>query len=205
MAVIGFAGHAQHGKDTAAQALVNEFGFKTVAFADPVRRGLLALDPYVECSYLVYKGMHESGLPVPNCYERLSDLVRRHGWDVVKKLPEVRRLMQRYGTEAGRDIHGYDCWVNLMDSWLDDAKGDIAITDVRFDNEADLIHEFGGYVYYIFRPQYDNGLSAHRSEPESFEWADKTILNTGTVNDLQSKVIIQFLQDYEMEWTAKAV
>jgi hypothetical protein len=198
MTLVGFAGLAQHGKDTAAQFLVSELGFKPVAFADPVRRGLLALDPYVECIYLIYKGMHEAGLPVPQYWERLSVLVAKYGWDVVKQLPEVRRLKQRYGTEAGRDIHGYDCWVNLMREILDNEESDVVVTDIRFDNEAGLINEYGGRVYHIWRPNFDNGLSEHRSEPMDFSWADTKLENSGTVEHLRRLVLTQVIDDFQL-------
>lgn len=205
MVVVGFAGRAQHGKDTAAQALVKTHGFLPVAFADPVRTGLLALDPYVECGHLHYGAMAEQGIPVPCHYERLSDLVRRFGWDRVKQLPEVRRLKQRFGTEAGRDLHGIHCWVKLMHEALQGIDGcDVVVTDVRFPNEADLVHEHGGRVYLIDRPGYDNGLPYHSSEPEDFSWADVCITNDDTPEHLQKQVLEQFERDFQLCWTPRS-
>ena len=45
--LIGLCGYAAAGKDTAARVLIDEFFFQRVAFADPIKAALLALDPFV--------------------------------------------------------------------------------------------------------------------------------------------------------------
>jgi dephospho-CoA kinase len=50
--LVGLTGYARSGKDTAAQVLIND-GFNRVAFADPMKNMLYALNPIVvECSEL---------------------------------------------------------------------------------------------------------------------------------------------------------
>src|SRR4051794_16838163 len=83
--LVGLTGYARSGKDTAAQVLINK-GFNRVAFADPMKNMLYALNPIVvECSEL-----------------RLREIVDRDGWEGAKRLSEVRELLQRVGTDAGR-------------------------------------------------------------------------------------------------------
>jgi dephospho-CoA kinase len=47
MQLIGLSGYARSGKDEAAKVLIEEFGFKRIAFADKLRDFLYALDPIV--------------------------------------------------------------------------------------------------------------------------------------------------------------
>jgi hypothetical protein len=43
--IIGLSGYARSGKDTVAELLVLNYGFKRMAFADGIRESLIALNP----------------------------------------------------------------------------------------------------------------------------------------------------------------
>lgn len=178
-------GTAGCGKDTAAAALVKA-GWTRDAFADRMRTAILALDPFVPTT-------SRDG------ETRLSHLVDYYGWDDAKReFPEVRRLLQKFGTEAGRDIHGVNCWVSLVldapsSPWSQSWKTGLVITDCRFENEAEGIRREGGYVVSIVRPglaELDGGNSAHASESGlPPELIDATIVNDGTVEDLHGTIL----------------
>lgn len=178
--ILGFSGVSQSGKDTAAKFLI-ELGWQRVAFADAVREAALAINPNVygktyigtknDCSFYGYS--------------RLSDYVEQHGWDKAKKNPEVRRLLQTIGTEAGRDIHGQDCWILAAERKITSDK--IVFTDVRFENEYWYIHSGGGKVYRVERPGF-GPVNSHVSDNFSFE-PDGVILNDGTLDELKAKVL----------------
>jgi hypothetical protein len=124
----------------------------------------------------------------PNCDEpvvRLSGEVGR-GWDSAKRDPEVRRLLQRMGTEAGRNIHGEDCWIRIAKRKVDEAPGNVVITDVRFANEAQAIRSWGGKVIRIERPNV-GPVNGHASEALAFE-PDAVIENSGTIEELHDQV-----------------
>lgn len=143
--LIAFTGHARVGKDFAAGAL-RPMGFDRVAFADGVRQALYAIDPLVE------KRIEHNGGVV-----RLATLVDQVGWDQAKQYHEVRELLQRVGTEAGRDVHGEDCWVRRAEREIDRrlaAGTPVVVTDVRFANEADMVRRKGGVVVRVVRPGY---------------------------------------------------
>jgi hypothetical protein len=170
--IIGLCGYPRSGKDEAAKALT-ALGWKRIAFADPVRAGLLAIDPDVVTGFNS---------------ERLSEVIARRGWDEAKKHPEVRRLLQRYATEASRDIHGQDCWVNLARKQLAADSGcNYIITDVRFANEAAMIREMGGCIVMINHPGTSR-VNDHCSEDYPFS-ADCVITNNGSIEDLHSAMI----------------
>lgn len=170
--VIGLCGYAGAGKDAAAQGLTS-MGWTRVAFADPLRQALLNLNPTVHC---VGTGQRT----------RLSEAVAEHGWDKCKSWPEVRQLLQRLGTEAGRNIHGPDCWVSIARRKIDGLSGNVVITDVRFLNEVNLIRELGGMVIRIERHGV-GPVNSHVSDVMPFE-PDEVITNDGSVAELHSKI-----------------
>lgn len=181
--IIGLSGYAQAGKDTLGAILVAQHGFRRVAFADKLRAMALALDPIV-------------GAAMFGETFRLSDLIDQGGWEEAKRSPEVRRLLQRLGTEAGRDILGNDIWVNaaLDQVNLDDPSERIVITDCRFLNEAQAIRRTGGYVVRIERPGI-KAVNAHPSETalDGFDF-DNVVLNNkspATLAETAKKLLVQ--------------
>lgn len=163
--VIGLIGKKRSGKNTFASVFTEEFGWKEAAFADPLRTMLLDLDPLIIAPSV-----------------RLSDIVNRHGWEVAKGEPEVRRLMQVFGTEVIRKRVGETYWTDVMATRLGGAlyagKRTI-ISDVRFPNEAELTAEYGGTLVRIERPGLTAG-DAHASETalDNFP-VDLTVTNDG--------------------------
>ena len=159
--IIGLAGRKRSGKSTAARYLVENHGVTELSFADPLKRMALAVDPRVG---------PESD-PV-----RLSEAVGVWGWEEAKdRFPEVRRFLQRLGTEGVRDHIGQDTWVNLAEleiirvirenEQVDQvAESNIVFADIRFENEAALIREWGGVVIEVYRPSQGDPEPEHSSE-----------------------------------------
>ena len=144
--LIGVTGRARAGKDSFAARLVEAHGFTRVAFADPIRDFALTLDPLVDGHY------------------RLSEIVRSLGWDVAKEsIPEVRRTLQRLGTEAGRNVLGDRVWIDAALGKIDAVDGPVVVTDVRFPNEAEAITSAGGILVRVVRPGHETA-DAHPSE-----------------------------------------
>lgn len=139
--IVGLTGYHGAGKDEAARQLA-PLGYRRVSFADPVREGVLRLNPL---------------LPLADGFGgrlRLADALKhRGGWDKLKwECPEVRELLQKYGTEAGRDIHGEDCWVRVWSTKVDSIMENVIVTDLHFANEACAIRQRGGIVLFVDRP-----------------------------------------------------
>ena len=68
--------------------------------------------------------------------------------DLFQLGPEVRRLLQVIGTEAGRDIHGIDVWVDMTFDAIQKLGPDqpVVLTDIRFANEAQRLRSHGGHL-----------------------------------------------------------
>ena len=167
--IIGLTGLAGSGKDTVRDMLQSDHGFVGLAFADPIRHMLGAL---FNITGISTHWMHERDLkeqPIP-------------GLDV-----SYRHMAQTLGTEWGRQLH--------PDFWLRGAAEHIAaqrrlgatqfvISDVRFVNEAQWLHEMGGEVWRIERPGIEP-VRDHESERQVLQIkADRVLDNSGSIEDL---------------------
>jgi hypothetical protein len=169
MKLIGLSGYAQSGKDTAAAALT-DVGWTRIAFADVLRSAVYALDP------LMPDG------------RRVSDVVDEMGWDSAKvNFREIRTLLQRMGTEVGRNLLGENIWVDTALRDLD-PEGRYVITDCRFPNEAKAIRDRGGKVVRIHRPGTE-AANDHPSETSLDNFAfDAILVNSGSIKSLQGQM-----------------
>ncbi|PCG86391.1 hypothetical protein CIB93_09170 [Streptomyces sp. WZ.A104] len=176
--LIGLAGAARSGKDTAATHLARA-GWERKAFADPVREALYRLNP------VLIDPLGEAGTTTV-AYE-----VDNHGWEYVKsEFPEVRGYLQRCGTEVGRRTLGEDVWVDTLFRDYETWDRPTVITDVRFPNEARAIESRGGLVVQVVRPgRSPIQESAHISERALDGWSfDAQLVNDGTEAQLGRRV-----------------
>jgi len=188
--IIGLSGYARSGKDEAAKILVEEFGFTRVAFADKLREVLYALDPIVAPS----KERYFVGSKVVVTLQEVIDV---YGWDKYKESeygPEIRRLLQRLGTEAGRQALWDTIWIDATLTGFDaDAK--VVVSDARFFNEFDAIRERGGEIWRIER----EGVGPTNNHPSETEAVDYPyfatyIHNDGTLEDYRKSVKRRYLE-----------
>lgn len=176
--IIGITGYAQHGKDTVASVFV-EHGYQRVALADIMKGALEILNPIVN----KYGNRLDEFLADANGY-----------WDEAKKLPEVRRLLQVFGTEVGRELLGQDVWIEAaaksVPGFYSDQGPRIVFSDIRFLNEAAFIRRMRGEVYRVFRPDFDNGVGReHASEREiGAIYHDERFTNDQDVDYLRAQV-----------------
>lgn len=188
--LIAFSGLKGSGKDTAAEVLVNEYGFTRIAFADAVRETAIVINP------IVWADPDETGASV-----RLSDVIEQFGWDFSKRTyGEVRRLLQIIGTEVGRMLFGENVWIDILKKRFPDINSPevkYVITDCRFDNEVDFVHASGGDVCWINRP----GLTSDGHSSENTEIQNKTdytFNNDSDINEFKEDVrFFMFLKGVE--------
>lgn len=174
--IIGLSGVARSGKDTVADHLVENYGFKKVSFADPIREALYRLNPEID---------------VDGYDMRLKAAIDLMGWEQLKELSTgLRGLMQRMGTEVGREMFGENIWVDTALKGIA-PEDKVVITDVRFPNEADAIQATGGKLWRVERPGV-GPANDHPSESalDTYEFPTK-LANEGTLEDLWKKVDLE--------------
>ena len=169
--IIGLSGYARSGKDSTAELLCLNYGYTRLSFADPIRHALMVLNPKLDS------------------ITRLAEYVDDYGWDMAKQNPEVRRLMQVFGTEVGRTMFGEDVWVKLALRDLS-PNSKVVISDVRYPNEARAIKSLGGSLWRINRHNH-SAVNGHKSEHamDNFTF-NHVIYNDGTLDDLSDEVFM---------------
>jgi hypothetical protein len=168
--IIGVSGYAQSGKDTVANYLVKNHGFVKISFADPIRQALYVLNPKIDIADM-------RGVP-------LSAAVDGLGWEGVKAdIPDTRELLQRMGTEVGREIFGQDFWVNQAMKRAKEHEN-VVFADVRFPNEVEAILEASGDVWRVHKTGVAP-VNRHPSETalDSYKFK-REIHNIGSFEDL---------------------
>lgn len=177
--IIGLSGYARSGKDTAA-AFLMAAGWRKASFAGALKDALYVLNPII--------------IGGDNPW-RVQTIVDRDGWERAKdNYPEIRALLQRLGTDVGRNLFGDTFWVDIAMARLqgDPVSGEYwntVFADCRFPNEAEAIKAAGGQVWRIERPGFAP-VNAHPSETalDGYEF-DRVIVNDGSLQSLRRLVL----------------
>jgi hypothetical protein len=157
-----------------ADYIIEKYGFTKAAFAQPIREALVKLNPKITVG-----GFNQASL---------ATAVRSFGWESLKDVSvDVRPLMQRLGTEVGREMFGDDFWVETaLDRIPDGSK--VVFSDARYPNEADAIRDLGGKIYRIEREGV-GPANGHASEIALNDYDfDDRIDNSGTVEELYAQI-----------------
>lgn len=166
--IVGLAGKAGSGKSTAATILERELGFTRTAFAYRLKRIVGEL----------------YGFTYDQIYGSLKDVIdERYGFS-------PRYILQRFG-QGARDADPY-VWVRALYNDMQRAGLDnnFVIDDVRYDNEAESIHSWGGFVFEIESHRaYQGDLTQHSSEMGvSSSLVNANIFNHGDIEDLEGSM-----------------
>ena len=160
MRLIGIAGKARSGKDTAAKYLLNKLGddWSSASFADPMKAMLNAID--IECS------------------DEAKDLsINQYGLS-------TRRMLQTLGTEWGRDRNGNNFWLDVFSR--SNAGQCVIVPDVRFENEADLVRKHGFLIHIEGRGGIEGDHASERKL--DFNEDDIFVDNRGSLSELYEKL-----------------
>ncbi len=163
--IIGLAGFKRSGKDTAAQALVRA-GWKRVAFADALREEVRALYPAA------------ASIPDAAKDEPHPDLGGR----------SLRDLLIEHGMRRREEDPDY--WVKIAEQKIRSclsAGHSVVVTDVRMDNEWDMLRSLGALMVWVARPGVEGGN--HITERDLRDRADIVVNNNATIEALERKMM----------------
>lgn len=180
MLLIGFGHRARQGKDTAATAILNACDLETqvrlYAFADALKTEVRVSCAKCGGQFELIRQFKEAGL-MP-------------GW-VQFEEPKPRSLLQWWGTDYRR-AKDDSYWVKRLRKTLDAQNPEVAlVTDVRFPNEVEAIHEWGGILVKCERiGAPDVEVNEHISEAalDGFRGWDHTI-RASTVEEVQEQAV----------------
>lgn len=179
MQVVGITGRKCHGKDSVARELAEQ-GFVIARFADPLKAMLRAFYAAHELDANEIERRIEGDLKEVPC-EFLNGRTPRHA-------------MQTLGAEWGRDRIHTDLWTDSLKRRVN-LKEKVAIPDVRYSNECEVIRELGGKVVRIDASKRipPNEHSGHSSETAVDRLqVDIEIDNNGTPFELHCAVRAAF-------------
>ena len=166
--IIGITGKAGVGKDTVADHLISQYGFVKYSMAQPIKDLLNARHGWSNADWQDREWKER-----PNVWAGI-------GADGYYMSP--RQCAQWLGTEAGRMVHGEDCWIKIARRKIEDMlPASVVISDIRFRNEAQFVRDMGGVIVRIDRDVAP--VADHESETMWFE-PDVTIVNNGTMGEL---------------------
>lgn len=132
MKLIGISGLARSGKDSFYEKCIpflesKGFKYKRFAFADALKE---------ECDPFLKQNVGISAFTEKNNEKEI-----------------IRPLLVVYGTHIRRKINK-NCWIEKIEPKVKESISDKTfsfITDVRFDNEIDWVHNLGGETIHITR------------------------------------------------------
>ncbi len=170
--LIGFLGKKGHGKDTCADFVCSlDQQYQKIAIADALKRTCIDLFDLTELQV----------------YDRIGKETVDVRWN---KTP--RKIMQEVATYF-KDTYGSDFWINIALKAISVKNSQsslnyFVISDVRFQEEIDKIHEAGGVIIKVLRP-CEVSNDEHISEKGiDFLSADYFILNDKDLEKLMAEV-----------------
>jgi len=162
--IIGITGFIGSGKDTAANYLVAQHGFKRDSFAGALKDAVAQIFGWD-------RELLEGLTPEAREWREQIDPWWANRLDMPRLTP--RYMLQLWGTEVCRQGFHDDIWIASMENRLRKTVDDIVISDVRFPNEIAAIRRAGGVCVWVQRGElpvwYNCALTANTT-PEDQQW-----------------------------------
>jgi len=147
--IIGICGLIGSGKDTIADYLVNDHNFVKLSFADKLKDSVAEMFDWD-------RNLLDGKTDESRAWREQLDPFwsKEMGRDITPRF-----VLQVFGTECMRDGFYDGVWVSLAKKKIiDNPQINWVIPDVRFENEAEMIKDIKGEVWWIKRGQLLYGL-----------------------------------------------
>ena len=197
--IISLSGLIGSGKDTVADYLVTEYGFRRESFAGTLKDACASIFGW---DREMLEGKTEAA-------RTLRDMVDPW-WSKRLNMPNFtpRWVLQNFGTDCCRTHFHNDIWLASLENKLRNmTKQDVVISDSRFINELKMLSDLGATTVRVVRGENPNWwdtarkaaflasaaktmgtMGIHRSE---WDWAgydfNVIMLNNGTLGELYAK------------------
>lgn len=193
--IIGICGLIGAGKDTAADYLVNFYGFRRDSFAATLKDAVASVFGW---DRELLEGRTKNAR---EWREQIDPW-----WSNRLNMPQLtpRLVLQLWGTEVCRKRFHDDIWIASVENKIRLAKDNIVISDCRFPNEIQSIRNAGGRVIRIARGPDPDWFNLARIAPNEmqkiyptihaseYSWAstnfDLIVDNNGSIEDLYDQL-----------------
>lgn len=182
MVLVGFMGTKGSGKSAASSYLVNKYNYVEKSFAEPLKKACQEL--FLLNDDQVFGTQLQKETPDPrwdNCTPR--QILQYVGTDLLRD--QLNKLVP--SLDKNIFIYRFKLW---YDAEIQANKNlCVVISDVRFQNEIEIIRSMGGIVIKLDRP----GAQPEDTHQSEIEMASITnynylIRNTGTIQDLHHEI-----------------
>lgn len=187
--IIGIHGRKQSGKNTLARKL----GYQEVALADELKQICAEFyhRVYNVPTYLWWGSEEEKSTDLGVFDYRLSGVI-------------LREVLVGVGTHGFRRSTP-DIWIHALQNkiveLIDNGVQHIAITDIRFENEIDWVHEIGGHVIGLDRCIETSTCPSEQFFPGK---CDRVILNSKLSAEQSAQEGMNALYDFGIEYVPVA-
>lgn len=193
--IVGFVGLIGSGKDTAADYLISSFGYSRDSFAGPLKDAVSSVFGWD-------RELLEGRSQISREWREKVD----EWWANRLSMPHLtpRWVLQYWGTDVFRNHFHQDIWIASLENKLCKSKGNVVITDCRFQNEAMAIKNAGGKVirikrgidpeWFEFAREYPQHMIQVYPEIHASEYCtaaieyDHLVTNDGSVHDLCDQI-----------------
>jgi hypothetical protein len=163
--IIGFVGLIGAGKDTAADYLVNFYGFRRDSFANTLKDAVANVFGWD-------RTLLEGRTKEAREWREQVDT----WWADRLNIPQLtpRWILQYWGTDVCRKAFHDDIWIASLENKMRKTSDNIVISDVRFPNEISAIHNAGGIVVRIKRgaePEWFSAAENYNLGPKQIGWS----------------------------------
>ena len=140
--IIGICGFIGSGKDTIADYLVNNHGYRRESFANTLKDAVSSVFGWD-------RELLEGRTKEARAWREQVD----PWWAERLQIPNLtpRWILQQWGTEVCRKGFHDDIWIASLENKLRKTKDDVVISDCRFPNEIKSIKDAGGIVVRVVR------------------------------------------------------
>lgn len=186
--VIGITGPKRSGKDTSASYIHDMFGYEVLSFAEPMKN-ILCTTFGITLETLDYI-KNNTDVCTVDCMEYIGEDLTGQADYHTKFSTDMRKILQRFGTDAMKKYFGEDVWANkLVHSALHWDMDTVVISDLRYMNEYQCLKEYAENLTIIRLHKDDTEGDNHSSEQEYKQIpSDYDISNNGTVQELYNKL-----------------
>lgn len=176
--IISVSGFIGSGKDSVADYLITEHGFKRVSFASSLKDAVAAIFSWDRAML--------DGL-TPESREWRDQIDPWWAKRLKIKALTPRWVLQQWGTEVCRLHFHMDIWVASLENQLRSRTDDIVITDSRFKNELKSIKSIQGTTVRVHRgpePEWYKAAADYNRGPDgNTGWAiGKAVLDRNHVH-----------------------
>lgn len=184
--VIGLNGRLKSGKDTTFGIIQDLYPYaERVSFADKLKRSAAAsLGISVEMLEKL-KNLEDVYVGLDYDDEGMPKMFMQNGPSF-----NIRQFLQRYGTEAHREIFGDNFWVDqALPIDTEHMHRLLVVTDMRFPNEVQRVKDLGGICVKVERSiDTETKHGDHPSEQDVDYMIDYFLDNNGDLAELRNNV-----------------